>query len=29
MGLLFVEKLRIAAYCLGPMGAIVDNTKLG
>ena len=29
MGLLFLEKLRIAAYCLGPMGKGVDNTELG
>ena len=25
---LFVEKIRIATYCLGPMGKSVDNTKL-
>ena len=26
---LFGEKLRIATYCLGPIGKGVDNTKLG
>ena len=29
MSLLFLEKLRIAAYHLGPMGEGVDNTELG
>ena len=28
VGLLFVEKLWIAAYCLGLMGEGVNNTKL-
>ena len=29
VGLLFAEKLRIVAYCLGPMREGVDNAKLG
>ena len=28
VGLVFVEKLRIATYCLGSMGEGVDSTEL-